>query len=76
MNQPNLAYTSDNPKLDYRVIIKKILNGNFGYIFGRFYIVRKYYSQFKRIKQLFQKNKIENSLKFETQILNCSNLEP
>lgn len=76
MNQPNLAYTSDNPKLDYRVIIKKILNGNFEYIFGRFYIVRKYYSQFKRIKQLFQKNKIENSLKFETQILNCSNLEP
>ena len=55
MNQPNLAYTSDNPKLDYRLIIKKILNGNFEYIFGRFYIVRKYYSQFKRIKKIFQK---------------------
>jgi len=75
MSQPNLAYTSDNPKLDYRVIIKKILNGNFAYIFGRFYICRKYYSQFKRIKQFFQKNKIENNLKFDTQILNISNLD-
>ncbi|MBN3946538.1 MAG: hypothetical protein HWQ38_08580 [Nostoc sp. NMS7] len=73
MNQPNLAYTSDNPKLDYRVIIRKILNGNFGYIFGRFHIFRIYYSRYKSIKQ-YSKKENDKSLKFDTKILNSSNL--
>ncbi|MEA5516919.1 phytanoyl-CoA dioxygenase family protein [Nodularia sp. UHCC 0506] len=76
MIQAKLAYTSDNPKLDYRVIIRKILTGKIGYIFGRFYLCRLYYSKFKRIKQLFfSKNKIDTSLNFDTQILNNSHID-
>lgn len=75
MYQPNLAYTSDNPKLDYRVILRKILNGKFGYIFGRFYLFRQYYSVYKRFNHIFEKNSIENKLNFDTQILNKSNLD-
>ena len=74
MNQPNLAYISDNPKLDYRVIIRKILNGKIGYIFGRFHLCRRYYSQYKRVKQSWTK-KYDKSLKFDTQILNESHCD-
>jgi len=47
-----IVYTSDNPKLDYRVILKRLKNRDFSYILGRFLLVRKTYSLYKRMQQI------------------------
>lgn len=67
-----VVYTSDNPKLDYRIIFARLKNGNFEYILGRFRFFRGIYSQYRKLRQILQKPK--KHLSFSSQIIQNSNL--
>ncbi|NEO21446.1 phytanoyl-CoA dioxygenase family protein [Moorena sp. SIO4A5] len=67
-----VVYTSDNPKLDYRIIFTRIKNGNFEYILGRFWLFRGLYSQYKKLIQII--NKPKKKISFQSQIIQNYNL--
>jgi len=69
-NLQTLAYTSDNPRLDYRVVFRKIRQGNLSYFLGRFRLFRLLYSRYKSFEQLLWKT--EPLQKFKSQIINRS----
>ncbi|MEB3310425.1 MAG: hypothetical protein VKJ02_09340 [Snowella sp.] len=56
----NIVYTSNNPKLDYKKIIFRIINGNFDYFLGRFLFVRNLYSRYRKLQQLFRQKPVSS----------------